>query len=254
MADFKLPDVGEGLTEAEIVSWKVKEGDVVEINDIVVEIETAKSLVELPSPYAGTVPRCWCPRARRSRSGRRSSRSATAPRRRRPLREAAPPRAARDMADRPVQPRRQRWRRGREPGRPQQGRPGPMRRARRGRPRPRPRPVPATQMQVQGAFAPGGAQSEAVVEADEPAVPAPSVVDRASLRTHPGRGALAKPPVRKLAKDLGVDLAKLTGSGPQGVDHPRRRADGSGRLRDARGARSSPRTGLAPRQRAGRDR
>ena len=55
MADYLLPDVGEGLTEAEIVSWKVKEGDTVEINDIIVEIETAKSLVELPSPYAGTV-------------------------------------------------------------------------------------------------------------------------------------------------------------------------------------------------------
>ena len=56
MAEFKLPDVGEGLTEAEIVSWKVKVGDVIEINDIIVEIETAKSLVELPSPYAGTDP------------------------------------------------------------------------------------------------------------------------------------------------------------------------------------------------------
>ena len=55
MADYLLPDVGEGLTEAEIVSWRVKEGDVIEINDIVVEIETAKSLVELPSPYAGEV-------------------------------------------------------------------------------------------------------------------------------------------------------------------------------------------------------
>ncbi|MGH3336768.1 MAG: biotin/lipoyl-containing protein, partial [Nocardioides sp.] len=55
MAEYLLPDVGEGLTEAEIVSWKVKVGDTVEINDIVVEIETAKSLVELPSPYAGTV-------------------------------------------------------------------------------------------------------------------------------------------------------------------------------------------------------
>jgi len=53
--EYKLPDVGEGLTEAEIVTWKVKVGDVVKINDIVVEIETAKSLVELPSPYAGTV-------------------------------------------------------------------------------------------------------------------------------------------------------------------------------------------------------
>ncbi|MDQ3094708.1 MAG: 2-oxo acid dehydrogenase subunit E2, partial [Actinomycetota bacterium] len=52
---FKLPDVGEGLTEAEIVTWKVKVGDTVKVNDIIVEIETAKSLVELPCPYAGTV-------------------------------------------------------------------------------------------------------------------------------------------------------------------------------------------------------
>ena len=55
MAEYLLPDVGEGLTEAEIVAWKVKVGDVIAVNDIVVEIETAKSLVELPSPYAGTV-------------------------------------------------------------------------------------------------------------------------------------------------------------------------------------------------------
>jgi 2-oxoisovalerate dehydrogenase E2 component (dihydrolipoyl transacylase) len=54
-SEFLLPDVGEGLTEAEIVAWKVKAGDVVEINQVLVEIETAKSLVELPSPFAGTV-------------------------------------------------------------------------------------------------------------------------------------------------------------------------------------------------------
>jgi pyruvate dehydrogenase E2 component (dihydrolipoamide acetyltransferase) len=52
---FKLPDVGEGLTEAEIVSWKVRPGDTVKINDVIVEIETAKSLVELPCPFAGEV-------------------------------------------------------------------------------------------------------------------------------------------------------------------------------------------------------
>lgn len=55
MYEFKLPDPGEGLLEAEIVSWKVAVGDKVEVNDILLEIETAKSLVELPSPYAGTV-------------------------------------------------------------------------------------------------------------------------------------------------------------------------------------------------------
>jgi len=55
LAYFDLPDVGEGLTEAEIVTWKVKVGDQVSVNQIIVEIETAKSLVELPCPFAGTV-------------------------------------------------------------------------------------------------------------------------------------------------------------------------------------------------------
>lgn len=52
---FHLPDVGEGLTEAEIVQWRVGPGDTIEVNDVIVEIETAKSLVELPSPFAGTI-------------------------------------------------------------------------------------------------------------------------------------------------------------------------------------------------------
>ena len=52
---FVLPDVGEGLTEAEIVQWRVAPGDEVAVNDVLVEIDTAKSLVELPSPFAGTV-------------------------------------------------------------------------------------------------------------------------------------------------------------------------------------------------------
>jgi pyruvate dehydrogenase E2 component (dihydrolipoamide acetyltransferase) len=52
---FRLPDPGEGLTEADIVTWRVAAGDTVKVNDIVVEIETAKSLVELPVPFAGTV-------------------------------------------------------------------------------------------------------------------------------------------------------------------------------------------------------
>jgi len=55
IAYFDLPDVGEGLTEAEIVTWKVKVGDTVSVNQIIVEIETAKSLVELPCPFAGVV-------------------------------------------------------------------------------------------------------------------------------------------------------------------------------------------------------
>ncbi|WP_313817373.1 biotin/lipoyl-containing protein, partial [Citricoccus sp.] len=52
---FALPDVGEGLTEADIVSWKVAAGDTVTLNQVLVEIETAKSLVELPSPHQGRI-------------------------------------------------------------------------------------------------------------------------------------------------------------------------------------------------------
>jgi len=53
--DFKLPDLGEGLTEGEIVRWLVKEGDTIELNQPIVEVETAKAVVEIPAPYAGTV-------------------------------------------------------------------------------------------------------------------------------------------------------------------------------------------------------
>ena len=53
--DFNLPDVGEGLTEAEIVQWRVAPGDRVDLNQVLVEVETAKSLVELPSPFEGVI-------------------------------------------------------------------------------------------------------------------------------------------------------------------------------------------------------
>ncbi|MBN8883315.1 MAG: 2-oxo acid dehydrogenase subunit E2, partial [Salana multivorans] len=52
---FALPDVGEGLTEADIVAWRVAPGDTVAVNQVIVEIETAKSLVELPCPWDGVV-------------------------------------------------------------------------------------------------------------------------------------------------------------------------------------------------------
>ncbi|MFG1699777.1 dihydrolipoamide acetyltransferase family protein [Nonomuraea sp. NPDC049309] len=52
---FRLPDLGEGLTEAEVLDWKVAVGDTVEVDQIVVEVETAKAAVEVPVPYAGTV-------------------------------------------------------------------------------------------------------------------------------------------------------------------------------------------------------
>ena len=94
---------------------------------------------------------------------------------------------------------------------------GPVRRARKGSATPASEAAANTQLQVQGAFTPGGAESAPVHESDEPAVPAtsarpdPTAVEPVETR------ALAKPPVRKLAKDLGVDLSTLTGSGDGGV-------------------------------------
>ena len=105
---------------------------------------------------------------------------------------------------------------------------GPMRRARRGSASPSTDAGAQTQMQVQGAFSPGGAQSQDVLPADESPVPAvdqrqaPAAAPAealvpASAQSEPGDvRALAKPPVRKLAKDLGVDLTTLTGTGPSG--------------------------------------
>ncbi|NYV75391.1 biotin/lipoyl-containing protein, partial [Streptomyces sp. UH6] len=53
--EFKLPDLGEGLTEAQIVHWMVEVGDVVAVDQPVVEVETAKAMVEVPCPYGGVV-------------------------------------------------------------------------------------------------------------------------------------------------------------------------------------------------------
>lgn len=53
--EFRLPDLGEGLTESEILSWKVNVGDTVTLNQVIAEVETAKAVVELPSPFAGVV-------------------------------------------------------------------------------------------------------------------------------------------------------------------------------------------------------
>src|SRR5438128_12666666 len=54
LRQFKLPDVGEGLTEGEILQWLVSVGDTVTVNQPLCEVETAKAAVELPSPFAGT--------------------------------------------------------------------------------------------------------------------------------------------------------------------------------------------------------
>lgn len=246
MSEFLLPDVGEGLTEAEIVAWKVKVGDTIEINDVIVEIETAKSLVELPSPYEGTVlallvdegetvpvgtpiisigaegeaPAPAAP-AEQTESdpylgmAQKAGQQAGAAETDLTQMDLSNPAASGSMEGASLVGRIKAER-------------GPMRRARRGSASPSTDAGANTQMQVQGAFSPGGAQSQDVLPADEspvPAVdqrpapaaaPAEALVPAAAQREPSDVRALAKPPVRKLAKDLGVDLSTLTGSGPSG--------------------------------------
>jgi pyruvate dehydrogenase E2 component (dihydrolipoamide acetyltransferase) len=245
MSEFLLPAVREGLTEAEIVAWKVKVGDTIEINDVIVEIETAKSLVELPSPYEGTVLALLVAEGETVPVGTPII-SIGAEGEAAPVAPASTPAeqtesdpylgmaekagaAQVDPADIDLSnPAASGSMEGASlVGRIKADR-GPMRRARRGSASPSTVAGAQTQLQVQGAFSPGGAQSQDVLPADEspvPAVdqrpepaaaPAEALVPSAAQAEPSDVRALAKPPVRKLAKDLGVDLSVLTGSGPSG--------------------------------------
>lgn len=219
MPEYKLPDVGEGLTEAEIVSWKVKVGDVIAINDVVVEIETAKSLVELPSPYAGEVTALLVPEGETVPVGTpiiAIGEPASAPVPAAPAAPAAAPAAPVAPAEidlsNPAAT-------GGGEGESLVGR----MKAEGGVTR-RPRRVAsgaaAAHVQTQAAFMPGAASP--LVEAEEPtpepvAVAAAPAAAPAAPASPAALRVLAKPPVRKLAKDLGVDLASLIATGPHGT-------------------------------------
>jgi 2-oxoisovalerate dehydrogenase E2 component (dihydrolipoyl transacylase) len=211
---FNLPDVGEGLTEAEIVSWRVKPGDTIKVNDIIVEIETAKSLVELPSPFAGTVAGLLVPEGATVAvgtpiisvtTGEVASTSGDED-------PGAPP-----PSDQAVEP-------GLIGGPAPGGRTsvlvgyGPRtteakRRPRKGSVPEAPSPA-AAQVGVQSAFQPEGPTPGVSLEDAQPA--AVEQLPEAPVAASSQARALAKPPVRKLAKDLGVDLAELVGSGVGG--------------------------------------
>ena len=139
---FVLPDLGEGLEEADIATWLVREGDVVTRNQPIAEVETAKATVEIPSPYAGRIVRLHAAAGESLAVG-----------------------------------------------------------------------APFVTFEVEG---------EAAAAAAPPQTAAPATPAAAAAAAHPstaapsGDGASTTPAVRRLAKDLGVDLASLTGSGPGG--------------------------------------
>ena len=220
MPEFKLPDVGEGLTEAEIVSWHVKVGDTVAVNDVVVEIETAKSLVELPIPFAGTVSELLVPAGQTVAVGTPIISIDAGARARSAPAEADSPAIGTPPAEGAVEP-------GLIGGPAPGGRTsvlvgyGPRtteakRRPRKGAAVPDDTAPAAAQRNLQTAFSTGEEEApELPVEEAPPALPeAPAEV--VELPSSPER-VLAKPPVRKLAKDLGVDLREVAPSGPGGV-------------------------------------
>ncbi|MDS1270081.1 dihydrolipoamide acetyltransferase family protein [Lipingzhangella sp. LS1_29] len=201
LEQFHLPDVGEGLTEAEILTWHVQPGDEVTVNQIIVEVETAKAAVELPTPFAGTVHELLAAEGATvdvgspiitvntgggaaTGGGGVPEQDATEEQPEKPLvgtgakegatRRRARRRPAATNGDAPPAPARDR-----------SGAEG----------------VPAA---VDGAAAATGGAGTGARGADD--TPASGRVV-----------TLAKPPVRKLAKDLGVDLAAVTPTGDGGV-------------------------------------
>ncbi|TDW61018.1 dihydrolipoamide acetyltransferase family protein [Kribbella pratensis] len=220
---FRLPDVGEGLVEAEIVSWKVKPGDTVKLNDTIVEIETAKSLVELPVPFAGVVKELLVPEGETVDVGT-------------PIISVETESPAEALADDlvPTVP---------EPAEETGGRTavlvgyGPKtteakRRARKppagsppaagGATQPTPVAGPAAAPPARPAAAPAASSAPAAASTLTPAPQAPAAAPAAHAGDVAGGNGvavhvLAKPPVRKLAKDLGIDLAVVTASGPGGI-------------------------------------
>ena len=166
MQTFHLPDVGEGLTEAELVTWHVKPGDQVAIDDVIAEIETAKSLVELPSPFAGTVGELLVKEGETVDVGA-------------PIITVAPASAAAPESHEPT-------------GHGQ------------------PSAVAATPGDGEGSgsvLVGYGSGSEAKTRRRKK--PAEAPVAKAV-------GVIAKPPIRKLARDLGVALAEVRGTGAAG--------------------------------------
>ncbi|EIF01127.1 dihydrolipoamide acetyltransferase family protein [Saccharomonospora glauca] len=189
---FPLADTAEGLTEAEIVEWKVKPGDEVTVNQIVVEIETAKAAVELPIPWAGVVTELLVepgqtvevgtpiltvdvdPHGTASPSTNGSSPSSAAPS---------------EAADEEMKPL-----------------VGYGSKATSSKRRPRKRPGGAPQPTATGTKPTSVQMVKPRQAPDDMSSPAPSAYV-----------PLAKPPVRKFAKDLGVDLRTVTGSASGGV-------------------------------------
>jgi 2-oxoisovalerate dehydrogenase E2 component (dihydrolipoyl transacylase) len=214
---FALPDLGEGLTESEIVAWKVAVGDTVTLNQVIAEVETAKALVELPSPFAGVVSHLFADEGATVQvgdpivefdvdAGDVENPPST------PVSEAAANAAADgvpaelDAALAPATPppaERQAVLVGYGPK--VEGGPRPARRARAWA-----TDVPQPQASAEKpASPPADAPAPVTVAPEAPAADRPG--------TEVGERPRSTPPVRKLARDLGIDLAEVRGTGEGGL-------------------------------------
>ena len=216
MSEYKLPDVGEGLTEAEIVTWRVAVGDTIKVNDIVVDIETAKSIVELPSPFAGVVTALLVEEGKTvpvgtpiiaigdreaaadAFSSTLTAGSIVASEIGAPASEAEPSAEADAGAEE------------RQPVLVGYGpRAGEVSRRRKVSSLPDEPEEAPVESPVEDEVAPLSGEAEAAVSAEPIFEPEVAPTSRRST-VH----ALAKPPVRKLAKDLGIDLDDVPTDGP----------------------------------------
>ncbi len=210
--DFRLPDLGEGLTEGEILQWYVQVGDEVRLNQVVVEVETAKAAVEVPSPYAGVVHRIHHSAGATVDVGAPILTVDTDP-------SAGPvePAGTVELSEDLVPPV------------PVEG--GGSTGALTGEPGPGGRTAtlvgygPKTAVAVRRPrLSPGAAAAGEAPTAGAPLAPVkpPARVSAAQVGATAasrfgGVTVLAKPPVRKLAKELGVELSVLTGTGAGGT-------------------------------------
>ncbi|HEV8569941.1 MAG TPA: dihydrolipoamide acetyltransferase family protein [Actinoplanes sp.] len=235
--EFNLPDLGEGLTEGEILSWLVKVGDSIELNQPIVEVETAKAAVEIPAKWAGVVTRIYAEPGTTVEVGSPIVAIDTEPSAGPlPSDDAGPAPSAESLAAVEKAPEEGAVEPGMIGGPAPGGRTavlvgyGPKTTTAKRRPRsgtpagsptapPAPPPAAAAGGPVaapttpEAPAAPAPAGSAAPVAPAVPVSPAPA---GSATNGRPAAPVLAKPPVRKLARDLGIDLGAVTGTGPLG--------------------------------------
>ncbi|MDR7302139.1 dihydrolipoamide acetyltransferase family protein [Haloactinomyces albus] len=231
---FPLPDVGEGLTEAEVLNWRVQPGDTVTLNQTIVEIETAKASVELPCPYAGTISELLAEPGQTVEVGTPivaidlDSEGAAVAAAEEPAQQAASAGGSTEEGTAGevanlvgYGPRssssKRRPRKATTPAAPSTASNGvPAQQSARGAQGAQGAGIPAAPAGAQSGTS-SGDQTSMQLPVAEPAAVNGSAPQSNGTAASGGSVPLAKPPVRKLAKDLGVDLRSLAGSGAEGI-------------------------------------